>query len=196
MRFLLCCCLAGVLAACSTPAVRQVGVPAPGNDDRSFQIEARFSVTSENERYSGRLSWQHEASSDDLRIVSPFGQVVAEIEVRPDRASLLAADRQRHEAIDAQTLTRQVLGYPLPIERLAGWVRAYPAPSAMVTRDALGRPLLVVDEDWRVEYDYAEASPEALPARLLISRVGGPELLLRIEEWTLGTRREEERSHE
>ena len=186
MRFSFWLCLVCLLAACASPVVREGGGPRPAGRDYPFQLEARFSVTNESERYSGKLSWRHAEAADELRIMSPFGQVVAEIEVRPGRATLLAADRQRHEAVDAQTLTRQVLGYPLPIERLADWVLAQPAPSATVARDALGRPLRIVESDWQVEYDYAGAAPDALPERLRVSRVGGPELLLRIEEWTTG----------
>lgn len=185
MRFPIWLCLAGLLAACSAPAVRQSGsLPADGGD-AAFQLEARFSVTAESERHSGRLSWRHASGGDDLRLASPFGQVLAEIEVRPGRASLLAADRSRRDAPDAQTLTQQVLGYPLPIERLAGWVRAAPSPAAAVTRDAAGRPAAIDDDGWRIEYDYDDDAPGTLPARLIVSRSGGPELRLRIEEWTL-----------
>ena len=120
-----------------------------------FQLEARFSVTNESERYSGKLSWRHAGAADELRIMSPFGQVVAEIEVRPGRATLLAADRQRHEAVDAQTLTRQVLGYPLPIERLADWCWHNRRRRRRLLVMRSGAPLRIVESDWRVEYDYA-----------------------------------------
>ena len=85
---------------------------------------------------------------------------------------------------DVPTLTEKVLGYRLPLQRLADWVRGSAAGGEVVEQDAQGRPLRVRLEDWRIEYDYEGDDPEAPPSRLFAERIGSFELRLRIERWT------------
>jgi outer membrane lipoprotein LolB len=49
--------------------------------------------------------------------------------------------------------------------------------------DELGRPLRWQRQGWRVDYQYDDEDPRALPGRLFIEREGGLQLRLRIEEW-------------
>ncbi|MBI2306040.1 MAG: outer membrane lipoprotein LolB [Rhodocyclales bacterium] len=174
--------LALFLAACSALPPVSEGLP-PRAAVRDFGLGARFSLTHEGERHAGRLDWSHRGAVDELRIHTPFGQTVAEIVIDARHARLLAADGQVREAADAAQLLREVLGYPLPIHDLAGWVLARPHAAARVELDAQGRPQSIADGGWQILYDYDAAGPDALPSRLTVSRDGGPELRLRIEEW-------------
>jgi outer membrane lipoprotein LolB len=95
-------------------------------------------------------------------------------------------------AADAQTLTRQFLGYPLPLEQLADWVRARDSGGEFESRDTIGRPLRLRRDGWRIDYDYGSSElSQALPERIIAERVeggeggeGGFELRLRIDEWS------------
>jgi len=171
-----------LLAACSTlpPSTGSLPVRDRVTD---FGLDARFSVTYAAERHSGRMDWEHATAGDTLRIYSPFGQTVAELRFDAGGATLLAADGTRHEAATAELLMRDVLGYPLPIGDLAGWVLARGRAGADIERDAAGRPLKIAEDGWQVTYEYDDEAPGALPARLSVSRDGGPELRLRIEDW-------------
>ena len=175
-----------MLAACAAPLV-QPGEPMPPRATvRDFSLEARFSVTQDAERHSGRLSWQHRGEGDELQIASPFGQTVAEISIGAGRARLVASDRRVFDAPDVQQLTREVLGYSLPINRLADWVLGRDGGSATTlrgARDQFGRPLAIEEDGWQISYDYEQDGAEALPASVFATRAGGPELRLRIEEW-------------
>lgn len=182
-RFIAWVLMALLLSACASPVAYRGDAPLPHGGIGAFSLEARFSVSGDGERHSGRLSWRHAEDADELRILSPFGQVVAEIDVRPGVARLTTADRRVFEAPDAPQLTREVLGYALPIGRLPAWVLARPDRQASVQADAAGRPVLVDDEGWRIEYEYADDAAARLPTRLTATRVGSPELRLRIEEW-------------
>ncbi|MCP5268524.1 MAG: outer membrane lipoprotein LolB [Zoogloeaceae bacterium] len=173
-----------LLAACASPAPYSDVPLRPRAEVRDFGLEARFSVTHEAERYSGHLSWQHRAGADTLQITSPFGQVLAEIEINPERARLTASDRRVFEAPDAERLTQEVLGYPLPVSQLASWVLARPLGAAVSVRDSVGRPQEIAENGWRLVYEYLLATPDALPASVTASRAGGPELRLRIEDWS------------
>ncbi|MBW7903484.1 MAG: outer membrane lipoprotein LolB [Rhodocyclaceae bacterium] len=171
-----------LLAACAVAPPVADGLP-PRAAVGDFALEARFSLTHEAERHAGRLAWQRRGADDELRIHSPFGQTVAEIFIDARQARLLAADGQERTAPDAESLLREVLGYPLPITDLAAWVLARPRPGARIEADALGRPREIADAGWRISYDYEGETADALPSRLIVTRDGGPELRLRIEEW-------------
>ena len=89
------------------------------------------------------------------------------------------------EADSAQTLLPQVIGVEVPVEKLALWVQAVPAEGAEVRHtDGEGRPGLVIDQGWRIDY-HAYAGPEgdAPPARLDVSR-GDARIRLVIDRWT------------
>lgn len=171
-----------LLAACASPRLVVDGLPGRG-DIRGFALEARFSLTHAGERHAGRLLWQHRQGGDQFQILSPLGQTVAEIDFNPQGARLRTADGVVHEAARPDELVLELLGYPLPIDRLAAWVLARPQGEAHVERDPSGRPVLLAESGWQIIYEYEEASSEALPVRLFVSRDGGPELRLRIEAW-------------
>jgi outer membrane lipoprotein LolB len=172
-----------LLAACAGPGVPVAEVQLPRAAVRDFSLEARFAVTHESERHSGRLSWRHGVGVDELQLSSPFGQVLADIRIDSQRARLIASDRRVFEAADVQQLTREVLGYPLPIDRLSTWVLARAGVSARVEVDGLGRPLGIEEDGWSIIYEYDQETVEALPALIVVARQGGPELRLRIEDW-------------
>lgn len=148
-----------------------------------FTLEGRFSLRHEDKSYSGRLSWRHEGINNELLLSSPFGQGIAEIVTSESGARLKSSDGRVYEASDAETLTRQVLGYPLPLDQLTDWVRGWSAAAGISERDALGRPLRLRHEDWLIDYGYASDDPQAPPDRIFAERAGGFELRLRIDEW-------------
>jgi outer membrane lipoprotein LolB len=100
-------------------------------------------------------------------MTSPLGQTVAEISVTPNSATLTQANRPPRVARDIDTLTRQELGWPLPVAGLRDWLQGYaidaqgkrfaasPANNSVVTRDG-----------WRLrfkEWQKAAAGTSAAP---------------------------------
>ena len=176
---------ASLLAGCAalpTSAPEPAGLSRNALDD--FVIEGRFSLRQDEQSHSGRLRWKHAGRSDEVLLASPFGQGVAEIVADARSALLTTSDGKTYSAMDAESLTEQVLGYRLPLSLLADWVRGRLAPESIAERDALGRPIAMRHEDWRVDYEYDSDAPDALPGRLFAERVGVFELRLRIDEWT------------
>jgi outer membrane lipoprotein LolB len=158
------------------------GVP-PRHALESFLLEGRFSLRQGEQNHSGRIGWRHSAQGDEILLASPFGQGIAEIVAVPGQATLTAADGRRFTAPDAASLIERALGYGLPLERLADWVRARAADADVVERDALGRPLRLRVDGWRVEYGYGSDEAQALPASIFAGRDGAFELRLRIDGW-------------
>lgn len=180
--------LAGLLlglAACAplSPVARDAAAPRPVL--AAFELQGRMSASDGEQAASGRVEWRHRAAADTWTVFTPLGQIAAQLDSDAAGAVLLTADGQRQDAASADALLPRVLGVELPVAELSRWVQASPGAGAEVRqRDALGRPTLVIDRGWRIDYlDYADATPEAAPARLDISR-GDARLRLIIDSWT------------
>ena len=170
--------LAGCASLRSTP-----DTPPPREALTAFSLEGRFSLRHEDKNYSGRLSWRHSGAQNELLLSSPFGQGMAEITTSDRGARLTTSDGKVHSAADAETLTRQVLGYPLPLARLTDWVRGRGMAAGLAQLDAYARPLRLQHEDWTIDYAYDNDDAQAPPSRIFAERSGGLELRLRIDEW-------------
>lgn len=174
-----------LLAACTPTLVRDGAQPASRPFLPAFAVEGRLSATDGRNAASGRFEWVHDDEQDRLTLFSPLGQVVALLEGDPAGASLEAADGSRREAADVDALLPEALGVDLPAARLPRWIQAAPATDAEVRiLDAAGRPQLVFDQGWRIDYaGYADDTAAAAPQRLEISR-GDARVRLIIDSWT------------
>ena len=169
------------LAACAALPQSPGSVAVARRDAlEEFSLEARFSLRHEDQNYSGRLSWRHSGGDDELLFASPFGQGLAQLTSDRRGARLTLSDGQVHTADDAAALTRQVLGYPLPVAQLADWVRGR---GAAIEADERGRPLRLRHDGWNIAYDYASDDAQSPPSRIVAQHDDGAELRLRIDEW-------------
>ncbi len=186
---------AGFLSACAVPPARVgegLAQQASAGGVASFDLSARFSLQfnppsgQEQRQFSGRLQWQHGPLGDKLLFMDPLGQGVAELQ-RPALGPVLLqlADGTRREADDPDQLIGEVLGVPLPLGELAGWVQAIPGPGALMEPDAQGRPRRVRESGWLLFYHYGDGEGEfsRLPARLDASLDGVLKLRLSFEAW-------------
>ncbi len=159
---------------------------------QSFSLDARFSLRHTDKNYAGRLTWQHDETQagrkpqDVLLIVSPLGQGVAEIRSDATEVRLKTSDGKSYTAENVEDLTQQVLGYPLPLAHLAEWIRGRSVSGeslAVDASDAFRRPLRLRQDGWRIDYEYDNDDPQALPVRLFIAQDDVLELRLRIDAW-------------
>ena len=182
-RALLALAVVLLLGACAAPSSRVDGVAPPARAALAdFALEGRFALRQGERSYSGRLSWRHVGDADEVLLSSPFGQGIAQLTANSAAARLSLNDGRVYSAASGEALTREVLGYPLPLTQLADWLRGRGAGDLVV--DALGRPQHLSDAGWRIDYEYDEERSEALPVRLIAQRAEGVELRLRIDEWT------------
>ena len=175
------------LNACAGLAPSPEVKRTPQRDTLSdFTLEARFALHHADKPYFGRLSWHHSDDGEQVLLASPLGQGMAEMVSNARGARLTASDGQSYSAENIEILTQQVLGYPLPINKLADWVRGRSAGGTLEKTDAYSRPLHLREEVWRIDYEYDSNAIQALPSRLFIAREGaeGFDLRLRIEEWS------------
>jgi outer membrane lipoprotein LolB len=178
--------LVAVLAGCATrqPAAN---LPASNAAIDAFALKGRVGVNVEGRGYSASVQWRHLSDHDSMRLLVPaVGSVIAEIEADRDGAMLTTGDKKVYKSSDVQSLTREVLGWDLPLSGLRFWVtgRADPGfPVQSEARDAKNRYAAFVQKEWHVEYlDYFGDS--ALPSRLSLVH-DDLRLRLVVENWNL-----------
>lgn len=156
------------LSACANLAM-PLAARQPTQSDvlDDFSLEARFSLRHDEKNFTGRLSWRHAGNHDDLLLASPFGQGMARIVGDENGVLLTVGDGKTYAAADAAALTQQVLGFPLPLDKLLEWVRGKRSGGEFDVLDAVGRPLHLREAGWRIDYEYESDDPQALPGRLL-----------------------------
>ena len=166
-----------LLAACATSPL------AP--PDRAYS--GRFAVTTafaeQRESVSGRFSLEIRGPQQIVELTSPLGTTVARVEIEPGAARATGARMQEVRGPDADALTQQLLGWPLPVSGLADWIEGRPVPSrvARVEREG-GRVVLLEQDGWTIRLpEYSEAT--ARPRRLILERQAGattPSVVLRL----------------
>lgn len=198
-RITMACCLgtALLLAGCASLApTPDTTTQARPSVSGGFVLDGRFSLTQRaamqaEQRHSGRLHWKYvpgTPASSKILLSSPLGQGIAEIVQDAHGARLTTAEGKALAAPDAETLTREALGYALPLAQLANWVRAHPPEpsipgSVEAHRDELGRLTRLRLEEWLIDYEYADANPHALPRRIHALRPEAFELRLIVDAW-------------
>lgn len=155
-----------VLAGCATQPAQVL--PASNVSIGAFSLNGRVAYKIDERGNKATVRWRHSATRDSLKLFSVLGTVVGEIEADSGGATLTTADKKAYRSNDVQSLTRQVLGWDLPLSGLRYWVigRIDPAwPVQEQVRDDKDRLKSLTQNDWRIDYvEYFGES--ALPARL------------------------------
>jgi outer membrane lipoprotein LolB len=146
-----------------------------------FELAGRIAARYGKESFTGNIAWRHAKSGDDLLISTPTGQGVAQIVRQGEAVLLKTAEPREYRASDAESLTERVLGFRLPLEGLADWVRARASSNSPAREERApdGRLLRLEQGGWSIEYqEYAGQ----LPSRMRLA-YQGIELRLAISQW-------------
>jgi len=175
--------LALLLGGCASapPVPPVVEMPA---QSANWTLQGRIGVQGDEQNLSGQIHWQHRADRDELLMTSPLGQGVARIVRDGDGVTLEIPNQPTRHARDADTLTREALGYVLPVTGLTWWVQAGPAPDSAfeATRDASGRLAQLKQDGWTIDYLQYVADASARPRKLVVKREG-LEIRLVADSW-------------
>jgi outer membrane lipoprotein LolB len=167
------------VAACATPGL-------PPRAPETFDLSGRVAVSFDGRAFSSSLRWQHLAERDEIWLLTPLGQALAQIVSTAEGATVTGADRKQYQGADVEALTRRALGWELPVTRLQYWVRGEPAPGSppqKVERDAAGRPSAFEQEGWLIALErYPADQHDGLPRRIELRR-GGETIRLVIDAW-------------
>lgn len=139
------------------PVAEGIGSPPP-----DFRLLGRVSVKGGKESFSAGVQWHHSQENDDILLLSPLGQALAQIQRTSEGVSLMTSEREHYQAEDAESLTEQVLGWRLPLAGLQYWVQGMnsPATSSEMDLDKDGRVMTIRQDGWEINYSrYAALQP-------------------------------------
>ncbi|MCL6264251.1 outer membrane lipoprotein LolB [Craterilacuibacter sp. RT1T] len=161
----LCLTLALLLGGCAS---RELPFHAPQEAvpvDAPFNLSGRLSVKAAGKGQLARFEWTHAPARDELSVNTPLGTTVARV-TRDAEGVLLLADGKSWHAADVETLTEQVLGWPLPLANLAWWVRGRAAPG--VPHEFLADGALL-QQGWTIRF-VSDEPGAAYPQRIDLVR--------------------------
>lgn len=158
----------------------------PAAPSTPFDFSGRVRVSFDGRAFSSALRWQHVPGRDEIWLLSPVGQTLAHIVDGGDGAVLTAADQRQYSAANVESLTRQALGWELPVANLKYWMRGDVAPGSApdaVVRGDDRRIARLEQGGWRVALTYYPAQEyEGLPRTLDLAG-GSHEIRLVIDTW-------------
>jgi outer membrane lipoprotein LolB len=173
-----------LLAGCA-----QMPAPTTGGEPASptrFHLEGRVSVKSEEQSFSGRIRWKHDAVRDEILLSSPLGQGVAQLRQEGGRVTLESAEGRTYVADSGEALLDSVLGVRLPIDGMMHWLLAQPRPGAPfeLEQNGEGRVARLHQDGWRLEYGRYQVHGERwLPGRIFARRDEALEFRLVVDAW-------------
>lgn len=182
-----------LLVACISPALAQSEVSDPvAPATAKFWLDARLSVKvvrydQSPQQASGQLLWLHDDAYDRLRLLSPFGQTLAELIRQFNVVEARLSDGRVVQAATLSELVQQSVGFALPFDTLADWLTGTVGETSTqvtVVHDAYQRPVFLQDGVWQVRYEYSTSS--AWPSSLAIESEDGVSLRLRVNRWVHG----------
>lgn len=123
----------------------------------NFHLIGRISVKTNHDGFSGGIRWQHKNQFHHLLLLSPIGQVVAQIEQDDQGIQLITSDQKAYYAPSIEDLTERVFGWKLPITGLEYWImgRTNPLIVAEIDMDRNDQVIAIRQDGWEINYlDY------------------------------------------
>lgn len=172
-------------AACATLSPEEAPPAAPALEP--FDLSGRVLVSHDGRAFSSGLRWQHLQGGDELWLLTPVGQALAHIVTGADGATFTGADRKQYRGASVERLTREALGWELPLTRLQYWVRGEIVPGSTaegIERDADQRLIRLAQDGWRITIvRYPPGEHDGLPRRLELARGSNEMIRLVIDGW-------------
>lgn len=152
---------------------------------QAFSLAGRIGVVTEKKGFSGSMRWHHNGEGDEISFYSPFGAVLGQLSASAQGVTLVTSEQKTYSASDAETLTRDTLGWSLPLSGLSDWALGRPATGEVQVLAWYDGGLVsrMRQQGWDIEYlSYRESSGLKLPGKIVLK---SPKLDLKlvVESW-------------
>ncbi|HZI83504.1 MAG TPA: lipoprotein insertase outer membrane protein LolB [Casimicrobiaceae bacterium] len=174
-----------LLGACAPPALQRPSTAALPPVRESFDASGRLSATHGTDALSANFQWRHRGDSDELVLASPLGQTIAVLTGENGSVRLQSSNGRALSAGTWTELTRQGLGWPLPVDGLKYWIQGSPRAGEPFTTEPgnEGRVAVLRQDGWTIVYQaYAQSEGVWRPSRLTAT-YPEVELRLAIDRW-------------
>lgn len=167
--------LAGCATAPSGPLSSVHVAPYSETLELHGSMSANYTRDGNRESATANFAWRQTAARTDITLSSQLGQTIAVIAITPEGATLNDGKNPPRSAPDINQLSREALGWTLPVAGLRDWLQGHaigadgkpfvasPAVNTVQTRDG-----------WQLSYvTWQEASVPPKPKRIDAERRTG-----------------------
>jgi outer membrane lipoprotein LolB len=175
-----CAAVLVLLAGCAQVTPRDSNVVASQYAPQ-FELVGRLSVRDGQRGEFGTLRWRRAAGSESITLLSPLGQIVAELSQQSGQPAKLVANNETRTAATLADLTRDALGTAVPVDELARWVQGL---TGAASSSAASSPASQFQHaGWEVEaVNHRIVEGSAIPTRLTAIK-GDVVVKLVVDEW-------------
>ncbi len=173
-----------LLSGCSTISPAENKDMAEQNtSQRSYkdalELDGRLSVqyqrNDEDQAIHASFNWKQSKDRSSITILSPLGQILATIDVKPGNATLTQSGQAPRNAADVDTLAEQALGWPLPVSGLRNWLQGFATDTNNQSFIASSSNTNVQTRDgWNIQYmsweDDNQTPVQSRPKRIDLTR--------------------------
>jgi outer membrane lipoprotein LolB len=141
--------------------------------DIGGRMSVRYQQYGRDEALHGSFEWRQRPGKTELTLSSPLGQTIAQIAIRPDGATLTQSGQPPLAADNADALTAQALGWPLPVSGLRDWLQGTVTEQSGQKRIATPQDEntdIVSADGWRIRYAAWDNTAAPRPRRIDLSR--------------------------
>jgi outer membrane lipoprotein LolB len=153
-----------------------------------FELAGRISVMKGQHGESGHLRWVRSQEMQEIALLSPLGQTVAEISQPDKQSATLRTGGEMRSAPTFDALVQGALGTAVPIHDLAYWIQGVTdiqsGQAAINESDSAGRPEKLVHSGWEISIEGYQRLGAAIVATRLRAIKGDTVVKIIIDEWT------------
>lgn len=169
------CAVAPPASAIPQPATQSAPLRSYHDSiDIGGRLSVRYQQNGRDAALHGSFTWSQTPGQTILTLLSPLGQTLAIIEVRPDGALLTQAGQAPRSATDVDTLAAAALGWPLPVSGLHHWLQGYTGNDGHRLAVGGGADPVLTTDGWRIRYPAWQAGEppanDAHPKRIDLER--------------------------
>jgi outer membrane lipoprotein LolB len=138
-----------------------------------WELEGRIAINDGRDGGSGRFNWQRHGNNASMEFHGALGRGAWRLQADGSGAVLELANGEISRAASVGQLVEQALGWDIPVDALAWWVRGCAAPGDRGRRelDEHGWLMGLSQFGWEIEYGkYADTKGIFLPQKLKASQ--------------------------
>ena len=153
-----------------------------------WNINGKLAVRSTAASESARIQWQQNGVRFDIHLSGPAGLKATRIHGTPNDVRFEQGEQTLH-ANSIEELSQQLIGWPLPADKLTWWLRGLPAPDSTPQRTSYAPEgwLAALSQDgWNIHFSEPQQprSDITLPSRIEATR-DDTRITLIIKTWRL-----------
>ncbi len=150
-----------------------------------WRVDGRIAVSDGRDGGSGRIHWQQDGARFEIRLEAPVTRRSWRLSGMPGHARLEGLEGGPFDGPDASVLLHEKLGWNVPVDDLAAWVRGMRAAGGShVELGDDGLPSLIQQRGWNIQYRQFMSAHELMMPRKVFAERGQQRIRLIVDAWS------------